>query len=220
MKNTFYSIITILFFSLSLSAQQTGGHAAEECVECLEKKISVTPANEIKELTDVAEVLDKEKFDTFVLQICAHSDSLRTSTPKEAGVKIENLFLEYLGINREASNYKKKIADFYNAHHDKLICKNTNADFKRPEHFLKRVINASMYKFILEDFLLYDEEELPINVNTVEIHNGNKETVVDYIDKILASPDLYTQFTEENIKEISLLQELLIEDFGAVRAVN
>lgn len=83
---------------------------------------------------------------------------------------------------------------------------------------MKRVVSLGMYETILYDFFLYDEEEYPINVNTVEIlPNGEKETLLDYINKILADPEVDKKY---DVKEIKQLKRVIVKDYNAKTAAE
>jgi hypothetical protein len=73
-----------------------------------------------------------------------------------------------------------------------------------------------MYRTILYDFLLYDQDEYPIDVNTMEIlPNDEKEMLFDYLNKILADPEVDKNY---NVKEILVLKQTIIDDYKAKTA--
>lgn len=211
--------LTFLALAISASfvfAQQTGP-AAEECIDCINKRIKNTPADEVKVITDVAEKISDESLAEFAKLLCSTARRLsRGDSISKSGSIIENEFIKKFGINKKDKDYKKQVADIYNKYADKLICIDTPTPHTRsPEQFIKRVISLGMYEYILYDFLLYDEEEYPIDVNTVEVVDGKKETVLDYIDNILADPEVSNKY---DVAEIKDLRGLLIEDFKAKKA--
>lgn len=168
-------------------------------------------AQEIKEYTC-------EELEEFARVICSSATRLsRSDSISEAGNQIQLLFILEFGIDKNDPNYKKLVAAVYNKYADCFICRDKPTKFTRnPEQFLKRVVSLGMYETILYDFLLYDEDEYPIDVNTIEIlPNGEKETLLDYIDKILADLEVSKKY---DVKEILDLRGLIIEDFGAKKA--
>tara|TARA_R110002096_G_scaffold153285_3_gene316978 strand:- start:585 stop:893 length:309 start_codon:yes stop_codon:yes gene_type:complete len=97
-----------------------------------------------------------------------------------------------------------------------LICYEGPEDETRnPQHFLKRIVDLGMYKSALYDFLLSDEDEYPIDVNSVEIYNEKEETFLDYLNEIISKPDNEKKYT---IKEIKMLRLTIIEDYNAKTA--
>jgi len=51
-----------------------------------------------------------------------------------------------------------------------MICYESPVDEARyPQHFMKRIVDLRMYKSVLYGFLLSDEDDYPIDVNTLEI---------------------------------------------------
>jgi len=159
-----------------------------------------------------------EELEEFAQAICGTARMLsRGDSISKAGEIIENEFLKKFGIDKNDPNYKQLVAAVYNKYAECLICKdNPRSRSRVPEHFLKRVVSLGMYESILYDFLLYDEEEYPIDVNTIEIlPNGEKETFLDYIDKILDDPEVSKKY---DVKEIRDLRGLIIEDYRAKKA--
>ena len=159
-----------------------------------------------------------EELEDFTQMICNEATSLsRGDSISKAGEIIEKRFLKMFGIDKNDPNYKKLVAAVYNKYAACFICRDKpTSKTRNPEQFLKRVVSLGMYETILYDFFLYDEEEYPINVNTIEIlPNGEKETLLDYINKILADPEVDKKY---DVKEILDLKGLIIEDFGAKKA--
>ena len=186
-NSKFYILSFLLCFNLQIQAQETKEYTCEELEE-------------------------------FASLICANARRLsKGDSISKAGEIIEDDFISKFGIDKNDPNYKKLVAAVYNKYADCFICRDKPTKFTRnPEHFLKRVVSLGMYETILYDFLLYDEDEYPIDVNTIEIlPNGEKETLLDYIDKILADPEVSKKY---DVKEILDLRGLIIEDFGAKKA--
>lgn len=159
-----------------------------------------------------------EELEEFAQFLCNTATTLsRGDSISKAGEIIEERFLKKFGIDKNHPNYKQLVAAVYNKYAACLICKDKPTPHTRnPEQFLKRVISLGMYESILYDFLLYDEEEYPIDVNTIEIlPNGEKETLLDYVDKILADPKVSEKY---DVKEIQSLRRVIIKDYNAKKA--
>lgn len=139
---------------------------------------------------------------------------------ENAGEKIEDVLLGQLEITRETSNYKQQILDLWNTYSNCFICKSksvTKPELPYPTHFLKRVVDFHMEPQVFDEFLLNDPEEFPIDVNAVELVDGKGETLIDYLDKIIADPSKQEGFRMTSIKE---LRTYLIEDYSAKTAVE
>ena len=183
-----YILIILLCFCIQTQAQETKEYTCEE-------------------LQDFSEI------------ICAEATSLsRGDSISKAGEIIEAMFIKMFGIDKNDPNYKQLVAAVYNKYADCFICRDKPTKFTRnPEQFMKRVVSLGMYESILDDFLLYDNEEYPINVNTIEIVNGEPETFLDYLNKILADPKVDKKY---DVKEIKSLRRYVIEDYNAKTAAE
>ncbi len=138
----------------------------------------------------------------------------------DAGEKIENIFLVYLKIDRNTPDYKQQILQLWNNHSNCFVCKSPSAikpELPYPTHFLKRVVDFGMQGEIFDEFLLEDSEEFPLDVNAIEMVDGKGETLVDYLDKIIADPSKHNYYPLNAIIE---LRDYLIEDYGAKTAAE
>ena len=158
--------------------------------------------------------ISDERIDEFSKKMCKASLVYRTSA-KTAGENIEEMMLSFLGTSKEDPKHKEILTKFWNEYNEKLICYEGPEDETRnPQHFLKRVVDLGMYS-ILYDFLLYDEDEYPIDVNAVEVYNGKEETLLDYMDAIIANPKNEEKY---NMQEIKDLRGTIIGYYGAKKA--
>ena len=137
-----------------------------------------------------------------------------------AGEKIEDIFLAHLKIDRNTPNYKQQILDLWNTYSNCFVCKSPSTlkpELPYPTHFLKRVVDFDMQGEIFDEFLLNDSEEFPIDVNAIELVDGKGETLIDYLDKIIADPSKHKDYKLTVMKE---LRDYLIEDYGAKTAAE
>lgn len=103
--------------------------------------------------------------------------------------RVENRIINHLGIEKDADgNYMKEVADFWNANSQNFICTFDDglAKVRIPQHLMKKAIATSLYAELFYDFLLY--EDYGININHIEIYNGEPETVLDYVLHIINDP--------------------------------
>ncbi len=138
----------------------------------------------------------------------------------DAGEKIESAFLHHLGITRDTPNYKQQVLELWNTYSNCFVCKSPSAlkpELPYPTHFLKRVVDFGMQSEIFDEFLLNDSEEFPIDVNAIELVDGKGETLIDYLDKIIADPSKHKDYKLTVMKE---LRTYLIEDYGAKTAAE
>ena len=136
---------------------------------------------------------------------------------EDVGARLENYILKHLGISRKTKGYKLLVANFWNANSQDLICRTSTGGLRNPQHFMKRVVEMNMQNEALYDFILYDPEEYPITVNHIEIYNGKKETILDYIENILTTPGNDKKY---NFQELQSLKRILIDEYGAKLATQ
>ncbi|WP_370477068.1 hypothetical protein [Tamlana flava] len=139
------------------------------------------------------------------------------------GEKIEDIFLYHLGITRDTPNYKQQILEFWNTYSNCFVCElesSKKTELPYPTHFLKRVVDFGLMTEIFDEFLLEDSEEFPIDVNAIEIVDGKGETLLDYLDKIIANPNRHQDVDDIDnwLRVIKELRDYLIEDYGAKTA--
>jgi hypothetical protein len=152
---------------------------------------------------------------------------------------MEDQILGYLKITRDTPDYKEKIIAFWNANKNDFICKGkVDADTRESEHLMKRAIALSMQNHVFDRFF-FDTDELEFNYNAIEYVRpvpppkygnhppggvthaawgvGEPETVIDYLNKILANPASSAKFVISDIKD---LRDSLREEFNAKTAAE
>jgi hypothetical protein len=161
--------------------------------------------------------ISEERMEDFIKKMCRSALAFRTADARKAGYGVEGLILNFLGTSKEDPNHKEIFTKFWNENSYRFICheEGTTKFTRTPQHFMKRVVDLGMHKSILYDFLLSDEDDYPIDVNTIEIYNGNEETLLDYIDNLLKNNDVESKY---NVKEVKLLRLTIIEDYNAKKA--
>ncbi len=142
---------------------------------------------EVSSVENLTKGLDKDNIKVLVTRICSQLQISKTTGDEDTGERIENHFLTHLGITRETKGYQLLITNFWNSHSQELICDNGASGMRNPQAFMKRAIDMGMEGSALYDFILTDEDEYPVTVNHVQIVNGKKETVLDYVELILTT---------------------------------
>jgi hypothetical protein len=112
-----------------------------------------------------------------------------------------------LGLDEKDPNIKKIIGDFLNEKHDQLICGEEAINrLRENEPLLKRSIGRGEFKLLYQ--LLDFEDEYRYDLNHFEVVDGKKETILDYIEKILNDPEILSNYDSDKMK---LLRNDLIE---------
>lgn len=128
--------------------------------------------------------LSKEEVDYIANQLCFETDSSRVKGfNKEV---FEKPILETYKISKNDKNKNQIVSHFLNTYKNDLICK------KASDSIVKRdmqIYKYALFRSIIDTFdeLLLDEDNYTIDFNAYEIVDGKKETVVDYIDKLIAA---------------------------------
>ena len=116
-------------------------------------------------------------------KLCYQTDSARVSGFRKD--VFEKPILEIYKISANDRNKNQIISQFLNTYKNDLICiKQQDSDIKRNVHVYKYALFRSIIDMF--DELLLDEDNYTIDFNAYEIVDGKKETVVDYIDKLIA----------------------------------
>ena len=111
----------------------------------------------------------------------------------------DQAILKRLKFDINHPDRKKIVGKFLNDNHDILICeRNMSGDLRESESLIKRGIGRGEYGLI--NNLMFFEEDYNYNLNHYEIVNGKKETILDYIEKILNSPDLLSKYDADGLK--------------------
>ncbi|MAZ47636.1 MAG: hypothetical protein CME65_03685 [Halobacteriovoraceae bacterium] len=122
----------------------------------------------------------------------------------------ELIILNHLGIDKNTTpNYRAQMREFWNEHHEQMICRSEVQGYENPQHILKRVVEMRNTTTFYFDYFLADRD---INVNAVEFRNGQPETIVDYIDTILQDPQADQLY---DVQEVRRLRSFLVEFMGA-----
>ena len=93
------------------------------------------------------------------------------------------------------------VSQFLNENQNVLICGNdTHVKIRDKEHILKRSI-AYHGPHFLRRILETEEYAGKVNYNFYEIIDGKKETILDFIDKILDDEDLMHVYDKEELED-------------------
>jgi len=129
--------------------------------------------------------------------------------------KIEETLLKYSGIDSIQSDYKAKIARFWNINSSNVICKPNVNDAFPEQHFFSRAILQDFPISVFKNYFFRDNKNFPINPNIVIVNqHGSRETILDYIDSILLLPDVRQRY---NIHQIREVRDIIANDFGGKR---
>jgi hypothetical protein len=128
--------------------------------------------------------------------VCAtYYSSLNSTNPTE---DFDMKILEKLGEDKNSPNRKNIVGKFLNENHKNLICgEDSDARLRSNEPLLKRAIGRGEYGLI--NNLMFFEDDYKYNLNHYEIVDGKKETILDYIEKILNDPELLKRYDTDSL---------------------
>ena len=103
-----------------------------------------------------------------------------------SAAKFKEKIANQIGLDINDKDFNKKFYGFLNQYKNKMICaKDPKSNTTRNMHFYKYAILNGIID--LYDDVLFDDEEFEIDFNAVEMVDGKPETLVDYIDKRIAT---------------------------------
>ncbi|WP_157603721.1 hypothetical protein [Polaribacter atrinae] len=122
-------------------------------------------------------------------------------------VSFESVILKKIQVDFDDPNKFYKISEFLNDNHKNLICgDDSNTKHRKNEHIFKRMIALQDYAYI--DHLAENDELYSINWKLYEIIEGKKETILDYVNMIIADKEKFNEYDEDGLFE---LRDMLIE---------
>lgn len=151
----------------------------------------------------------------FADELCVRVLSARNATGEDIPTLIKNEFAKHLGINVTDPDYQTKVTQFWNANQNDFICSGKlSTQYRESEHLLKRMINLNEDSNFFYNFLL---DDMNVRVNAVENVDGKPETVIDFIDKILLTPEKQRYYSFDKLKK---LRKMLVDYYGAKKAID
>jgi hypothetical protein len=124
---------------------------------------------------------------------------------------LEMTILDEIGVAVDDPQRSKKISEFFNKNHDRLICGDDSLKkFRKREHFFKRAIAIQAYSYFDH---LAESDDYSINMNAFEIIDGKKETLIDYVDMILNDPAKRALYNVDGLKNL----RITLEELGVVK---
>ena len=121
---------------------------------------------------------------------------------ENSALSFENAILKRLKVKPTSDNERKQIiSDFFNKNADILICgeDDNQSNTRKSQHLFKRSIAIKAYHFL---YYLTETDGYTIDFNFFEIVDGEKETLLDYIDKIIANESRVKTYNLEHLEDI------------------
>ena len=171
-------ITLILSLILSMS---TFARAVEICES---KGVPEIAGDEVTTIMSTMKVLSDDEIKDIRNYLCMNI--LTASTIGFKPKEFKKVILEGLGKDEDISNKNEIISNFLNQNKQNLVCpKDKKRKGSRDLHVYKSAVLTGVLE--LYDEILLDDDEYDIDLNAFEIVDGKKETVVDYIEKLMAT---------------------------------
>ena len=165
----------ILSFSISAKAVD------DECKHC-PTTLSNAPVKAAPEgFRNIENYIKLTPINLLADSLCSLYTSSR-DVPADAKKRISAFMIK----NHNGEPTLPNIIRFLNKNKDELHCVTSNGR----RNFIKEAItmafhNPMINNFLIEDFLLDEEDSPMIDFNAVDIINGQPETILDYLDSVL-----------------------------------
>jgi hypothetical protein len=148
-------------------------------------------------------------------RICSQLINSETTDKLSGPMAFKSSVAEYLKIDINAKDTRKKVIEFWNLKKDQLICTHKNIKYTSPQPVMRRIIDMKIQEEVFFEFLLEDENddyEGKVDINIVHVNpKGESETVLDYIQSIR---DDTSKAGHYDFDELADLQESLQEEYG------
>lgn len=182
MKTSVLLLILIVGISLTTSAYNSPKCVLPNYVEQI-----LTDNNHIYRDTIKLKQLNDKEFNTIRKNLCAE---ISFSALQEFDSKrFKSHILKSMDVNSSSSNANEVVSEFLNTNKNKLICEGDRTSINKFRSRKQHLFKMALYDVVIElyDEILLDEESYKIDFNGYEIVDGQKETIVDYIDKLIAT---------------------------------
>lgn len=178
------------------------------CISCQSELSGKPDTSNIVELSNTI----NPDIEHLANRICARMTLAHSTGTSSSYEVFESVILNYLGVTRADSSYRSKVTDFWNRYSDQMVCTDEMVGFPSPQHILKRVVELDAVSAFYFEYFLKDRAA---NINSVEYVNGEPETLLDYIDSVLNTPNANELY---NVSEIRQLRAFITTLMGAKTA--
>lgn len=207
MKTSIVLMTILISLSLHSFARTTN---VTESATCSSKSLTTTNSG-LTNILKVGETMTDEKIHQVASKLCddiAYALAQGKEVPDWKGTMVKEL--GFKGTNQSFSSY---FNNFISTHKQKMICPEFNVgNTKYPkQHFYKRIFALDLEEVFDEYFFDFDEGE--VDFNAYEIVDGKKETVLDWIDKMVAQ-------NKYNVSAMKDIGEILADEYGAVKGAQ
>ena len=126
--------------------------------------------------TDYSKMSDRE-----IVRCACRAYGDAPSLGKAPLEELTKFILAYRGLPMTYEPWEKIVIEFLNEYGEKLICeKASSSALFDNEHFYKRAVSSYSFKIFYD---LLTDDEYPVELNMIQMRNGEPETLLDFIKK-------------------------------------
>ncbi len=131
---------------------------------------------------------------------CVHS------IQKSSFADFESSILQTLGVPAHAPDREMLISSFFNEQSANLIFEDSiDGTIRKKEHLFKRMIALGEWRFIN---YAANHPKYELDWNFYEMVDGEKETLLDYLDMIINDEEIASEYNVDELKDlIGVLEE-------------
>lgn len=195
-----------VILSLNISAKAVEGDC-KHCAPGLSGTADKSIPSDLRKLAAVHTQLDP-------VQLLGSKICYKFKTSGDIGQSVNDLLVDYITTNNLGSGDSKSVVNFLNKNKDLLSCEELSLEDVR-RGIVKIAISRNRMKPVTKYlFKISKEAGVPMDFNSVDFVQGEFETPLDYIDKIMAGKTHITM-TPYLKKELPKLRSRLIKRFKA-----
>lgn len=200
-----------LILTFNLTAVQAIPTDPDNCAGC-DKALSGQPTtDELKDIEKITKHDNSKAIRALSASICAIYSLSGVNIAKDTKKAIKKHMKQH---ENNSNPTGAQMLQFLNRNRHKMTCRDRNGVYKNYMKFaFDRSAHGSLFEALFMDELIPDDLTTLINVNAVSNTgpDGSPETVLDYMDKIIAGNGRSDGF----IDEVKALREIFIDDLGA-----
>lgn len=177
------TIIVLITALVSLNSFARATDTAEH-VTCPLNKVAESNAG-LSNILEVGTRISDDKIREVTSKLC--SDIIEAREEAYDVPKWENTMRESLGYSGVKSEFPNYFNNFLNTYKNQIICPKFQVatNIYPPQHIFKRILASGMNEIYEEYFFNFENGD--VDFNAYQIVDGKKETVLDWVDKWVAS---------------------------------
>ncbi|EAW31809.1 hypothetical protein GP2143_05145 [marine gamma proteobacterium HTCC2143] len=179
MRTIFVLITLLVSFNSFARATDTSDSAS-----CAVTGVAETNTG-LSSILEIGTKLSDDKIKEVTLKLC--SDVMVARREAHDIPKWESTMRSLLGYSGSKTDFPKYFNHFLNTYKNQIICPKyqVTTNIYPPQHLFKRILASGMNETYEEYFFNFENGD--VDFNAYQIVDGKKETIIDWVDKWVAS---------------------------------